>query len=220
MSRDDPFPEIRLEVKGELPVDSEEDLTRQGFLQEGEERCYEGESFEQFARIGNCRVAEFFAILSSDGGPVESEFSVVMKRCLVQICVLTKFFEDLFLEMRLNQRQRPFFERAESSYRDIEKRSIIRGRCYAWRQSIGEIAAGIRPHRLAFLRFLDDIGINLQKHLFVRIELSSRYLVSPILEVVFDPSRTPEYATQSLQSSNASNFLPFLSEFPSQSKRM
>ena len=79
MSRDDPFPEIRLEVKGELPIDSEEDLTRESFLQEGEERCYEGESFKQFARIGNCRVTEFFAILSSEGGPMESEFSVVMK---------------------------------------------------------------------------------------------------------------------------------------------
>ena len=38
MSSDDPFPEIGLEVEGELFVDSHEDLAGEGFMEEGEER--------------------------------------------------------------------------------------------------------------------------------------------------------------------------------------
>jgi hypothetical protein len=70
MSCDDPFPEIGLEVNGKLFEDSEEDLTGEDFLEKGEESCHQGQSFKQFARIGDNGVTEIFAVLSSEGRPM------------------------------------------------------------------------------------------------------------------------------------------------------
>ena len=57
-------------------------------MKKGEKRRYERESFKQFARVVNGGVTEFFAILSSEGGPMESR----------SVCELKGDSTDLYID--------------------------------------------------------------------------------------------------------------------------